>query len=116
MPDPSHLDDIHHARPMKKSKWPDFLFTVAVRFICGALIGALVSLPVIFFAGRGTRSRRTSLLVEWLNAEKHTALILWFGAWALAGGLIALWTIPRWQMPWYKPKRWNKDDDDVFIA
>ena len=61
-----------------KSKWPDFLFTVAVRFVSGAVVGVLVSLPVIFFAGSRGRGRQKSLLVELTQAGNHRLIIGWF--------------------------------------
>ena len=101
-----------------KGKWPDLLFTLAVRFVVGAIISILVSIPVTFFAGSRGPGRRRSLLVEWVQAGHYGVLVLWFGAWGLAGGLIAALTIPRWQTPWHKPERWNlkEDNDDIHVV
>lgn len=33
---------------MKKSKWSDFIFTIAVRFICGGVLGGVVCLLFSF--------------------------------------------------------------------
>jgi hypothetical protein len=29
-------------KPTKASKWPDFLFTIALRLICGMILGGLI--------------------------------------------------------------------------
>ncbi len=99
---------------MSKDRWLDYLFTLAVRFTGGGILGIIVSLPVLFFAGTKTRLRKTSLLVEWLNAGKHMELILWFGGCAVVGGLIAVLTTPRWKTPWYKGYH-GEDDPGAFF-
>jgi hypothetical protein len=76
---------------MKQSKWPDFLFTIAVRFICGFVLGSLVCL---LFSWRGV-----------LRAFSHNQIhapFIWLGLCAVAGGIVAVFTVPRWQTPWYK--------------
>jgi hypothetical protein len=87
-----------------KSKWPDFLFTVAVRFVSGAVVGVLVSLPVIFFAGSRGRGRQKSLLVELTQAGNHRLIIGWFVVWGVLGGVIAALRTPVWETPWYEPE------------
>lgn len=104
----SELDDV---RSMK-GKWSDFLVTLAVRFLLGAIAGLLLSIPVTFFAGARGPGRRRSLLVEWVQAEQYQWLALWFCAWGLGGGLLAAFTIPKWQTPWYKRQRWTVQDSD----
>jgi hypothetical protein len=76
---------------MKKSKWPDFLCTVAVRFVCGVPLGGVACLLVSY---RGI-----------LRAFSHDDVygpLVWLGLCGLAGGLVAVFTVPRWQTPWYK--------------
>ena len=84
---------------MKKSKWPDFLFTLAVRFVCGLVLGGLVCFP---FGRRG-------ILRAFSHDNTHWPLI-WLGVCGLAGGIVAVFTIPRWQTPWYK---WDSEALDL---
>jgi hypothetical protein len=81
------------------NKWPDFLFTAAIRFVSGAvsgvIIGFLVCTPL-----SGAATRYYPLLV-WLfgdQAHPHRWVLLW----SLVGGIIGVLTTPRWQTPWYK--------------
>ena len=86
---------------MKQSKWPDYLFTAAVRFIFGGIFSALLGLLV------GYRFI--------LRSEAHERLwgvVFWFAAWALVGSIVAVCTIPKWQTPWYKSVRISDLDDD----
>lgn len=76
---------------MKPNPWPDFLFTLAARFVCGVVFGGLLC---FLFSWRG-------ILRTFSHNDTHTPFIL-LGLCALAGGLIALFTVPRWQTPWYK--------------
>jgi uncharacterized protein YrzB (UPF0473 family) len=74
-----------------KNPWPDFLFALAVRFVCGVVMGGVAC---IVLTGRG---------MLWAFSRNHThAPLLWLVLCALAGGLIAIVTLPRWQKPWYK--------------
>lgn len=98
-------------RLLMRKRWADYLFAVAVRFICGAVASALLSIVVIFFGGKA-RGKRTSLLIEWINTENHMALALWFGAWAFVGGFLAVRALPAWKTPWYKHERWDAEFDD----
>jgi hypothetical protein len=84
---------------MKKSKWPDFLFTVAVRLLCGGVFGGLVCL-LLTAAG---------ILKVFSRGNTHVPLI-WLGLWGLAGSLVAVFTVPRWQTPWYR-----RDKDELCI-
>lgn len=84
---------------MKKSKWPDFLFTVVVRLLCGGVFGALVCLLLT----------GTGILKVFSRGNTHVPLI-WLGLWGLAGSLVAVFTVPRWQTPWYK-----RDKDELCI-
>jgi hypothetical protein len=76
---------------MRKSKWPDFLFTITVRFVCGIVLGGLVSL---IFSWRG-------ILRSFSHNNTHGPLI-WLGLCGLGGGIAAAFTVPRWQTPWYR--------------
>jgi hypothetical protein len=76
---------------MKQSKWPDFLFTITVRFVFGILLGGLACL---FFSWRGD-------LRAFSHDNTHAPLI-WLGLWGLVGGIVAVVTVPRWQTPWYR--------------
>lgn len=64
----------------------------------------IISVPLIFFG------RRKSPLVELIQAERYGILLGWFGLWALGGAVIAVWTIPHWQRPWFKYRPWEEDD------
>jgi hypothetical protein len=76
---------------MKPNPWPDFLFTLAVRFVCGVVVGSTVC---FIFTWR---------LILRAFSHNHThAPVIWLALCALAGGLIAALTVPRWQRPWYK--------------
>ena len=76
---------------MKKSKWPDFPFAITVRFVCGIVLGGLAS---FLFGWRG-------ILRAFSHNDTHGPLI-WLGLCGLTGGLVAVFTVPRWQTPWYK--------------
>lgn len=85
----------------KHNKWPDFLFTLAVRFIVGAILGAIVSIllcaPISRYAGR-----RPLLMVIFGDEEHPKRPAYWIAGWTLAGAVMAMLTTPRWQTPWYK--------------
>jgi hypothetical protein len=94
-----------------KSRWPDFLFTIAVRSLCGMVVGLLISVPLIFFG------KRKSPLVELIQAHRYEVLIGWFALWGLGGAIIGIWTTPHWQRPWFKYKKWgDKDNDDIHVV
>lgn len=79
---------------MKSSKWPNFLFTVGVRFVCGFVLGGLAC---FLFFWRG---------VLRASAHGHHAWVpIWLGICAVIGGIVAVGAIPRWQTPWYKRPR-----------
>jgi H+/Cl- antiporter ClcA len=84
---------------MKKSKWPDFLFTVAVRFICGMVLGCL-GLFLINWRG---------VLRAFSRNDMHSPLVLLVLC-GLAGGIAGVFTVPHWQTPWYNGIR-GRDDD-----
>jgi hypothetical protein len=76
---------------MKQNKWPDFLLTVAVRFICGFVFGCLAFF-VIFWRG---------ILRSFSHDNSSAPLIVMILCGAV-GSIIAVFTIPYWQTPWYK--------------
>jgi hypothetical protein len=81
------------------NKWPDFLFTAAIRFVSGAVSGVIIGFLVCIPMSR-TASGYYPLLV-WLfgdQAHPHRWVLLW----SLVGGIIGVLTTPRWQTPWYK--------------
>ncbi len=90
------------ARPglVKKSKWPDFLFTVAVRFVTGIFLGCLAC---IFFDYKG-------ILSAFSRNNTRVPLIL-LAACGVVGGIIAVLTTPRWQTPWYEGIRFRGDGE-----
>jgi hypothetical protein len=84
---------------MRKSQWPDFLFTIAVRFIVGIVLGGLAC---FLFTWRG---------ILWAFSRNHThGPFIWLGLCGFAGGVIGIFTVPRWQTPWYK-----KDPDELNV-
>jgi hypothetical protein len=87
-----------------RGKWPDFLFTLGIRFFCGAVLGVLASFLIFLICvPRGHRAARPPLVLWVFNDEAHAHRpYYWFGAWSLLGGIVAAFTIPRWQTPWYK--------------
>ncbi len=83
------------------NKWPDFLFTIAVRFICGLVLGGIVCV-VLFYRG---------ILTSF--AHNHIrSVAIWLGIWCIGGGLVAAFTVPKWQTPWYKGIRQRDWDDE----
>ncbi len=84
---------------MSRSKWPDFIFTILVRFVCGVLLGGL---GCAVFTYRGI-----------LRAFSHNQIrgpLIWLAICGLVGGLIAVFTTPYWQTPWYKGVRMRDED------
>ena len=75
---------------MKQSKWPDFFFTITVRFICGIVLGGLAC---FFFGWRG--------ILRAFSHDNTQGPLIWLGLCGLAGGIVAVFTVPRWQTPWY---------------
>jgi drug/metabolite transporter (DMT)-like permease len=76
---------------MKKSKWPGFLFTIAVRFLGGLLLGCLACALIV------SRARLRAFSHD--NARRT---LLWLALCGLAGGIIAVFTTPNRQRPWHK--------------
>ena len=88
---------------MKQSKWPDFMFTVVVRFVCGFVLGGL-GCVLIFWTGM----LRTS-------AHNHySAALIFLALGAFVGAIAAVCTIPRWQTPWYKREPLHLDNLEDF--
>jgi len=102
-----------------KNKWPDFLFSVAVRFFFGCLLGILLSLA-FGLLGRphhmsGRKSR--SFILDHLDSGDYQSVILWILVWGVSCGILCTFSIPRWQTPWYKgvlnDEKKKGDDDHV---
>jgi len=84
---------------MKKSKWPDFLLTVAFRFIGGMILG--IGVGVLF----------TYRVILRSFARNHMMVpVVILGVFGLAGGIIAACKTPYWQRPWYKGI--DRDEDE----
>jgi len=85
---------------MKQSKWPDFLFTILVRFLCGIAFGCLAW----FFSYR--------FILRAFSHNNTRGPLIWLVSCGLTGGIIAVFTVPHWQTPWYKGIR-GRDDDEA---
>ena len=70
--------------------WLDFVITVAIRFVCGAVLGAVAVFIITY------RSTLRDI------AEGHFPIerVLLFAA---IGGVICTFTTPRDSLPWVKP-------------
>lgn len=86
---------------MKPNPWPDFLFTVTVRFMGGDVLGGLAC---TVFTYRG--------ILRAFSHDNVRGPLLWLAACGLIGGLVGAFTTPHWETPWYKGIRDRKDDDD----
>jgi hypothetical protein len=86
---------------MKKSKWPDFILTVAFRFIGGMILGCGACL--IFSYRSISRA---------FSRNHMSGPLIWMAACGLPGGIIAACKTPYWQTPWYK----GKDQTDADPA
>jgi hypothetical protein len=76
---------------MKKSKWPDFILTVAFRFIGGMILGCGACL---IFGYRG--------ILRAFARNHISAPVIWLAVCGFVGGIIAVCKTPYWQTPWYK--------------
>jgi hypothetical protein len=83
------------------SKWPDFLFTIAVRFICGVVLGGLACV-ILFYRG----------ILRSFSHNHIRTVGIWLAIWCVGGGLVAVFTVPKWQTPWYKGIRDRRSDDE----
>ena len=61
-----------------------------MRFVCGIVLGGLS----LLFSWRG--------ILRAFSHDNTQAPLLWLGLCGLAGGIVAVFTVPRWQTPWYK--------------
>jgi hypothetical protein len=79
---------------MKPNSWLDFLFTIVLRLISGAILGTLF---LVFFRWKG-------ILQSFSRDDLHGPLVslLLSGA---VGGVIDMLTVPYWQLPWYRRKK-----------
>ena len=69
--------------------WGDFLLTLVVRFLCGAVLGAIAMFVVRF---------RAVMNVIAQDGFPFMTLLLW----CAGGGVIAMFTTPRHMLPWTK--------------
>ena len=93
-------------------KWSNYALTLFVRSVCGAVVGLLAGLGLAFFAGgNGKIHRAHSPLVELIQQERYRPLLIWLGVAGVAGAVISVASIPRWQTPWYKGAL-DSDDPD----
>jgi len=76
---------------MKANKWSDFLFALAVRFVCGFVLGCF-AYAIFFFKG---------ILRSFSHNNTHAPFILMLICGAV-GSIVAMCQIPHWQRPWYK--------------
>jgi len=82
------------------SKWLDFLFTLVVRLICGVVLGSGAGM-LISYKG----------ILRSFSHDHLKGPIIWLALCGLVGGAIAIFTVPRWQTPWYKGIRTRKDGE-----
>src|SRR5438874_12734044 len=82
---------------MKENKWPDFLLAMGVRFVCGIILGGMA----YFLFGKGVLRAFSHD-----NAHGH---LTWLTLCGLAGGFVAIFTVPRRQTPWYKKDSGSPD-------
>ena len=97
-----------------KNKWPEFLFTLAVRLFFGTLFGLGAG---FIFWGLGNIAlphATIALINHWGESKAHIVIATWFVHWAIGGAILATSTIPGREMPWYKidrtynvPKDWH---------
>ncbi len=83
---------------MKQNKWPEFILTLAVRFVFGAIAGCAA---YFFFFWK-------AVLRAFSHDEVRTPLVLMIVC-GVIGGIIAACTVPYWQTPWYKGSRIDRD-------
>jgi hypothetical protein len=69
----------------------DFLITLAVRFVGGAVLGCIASVVL------GYRT-----ILQAFAEDEIGAVVLRFLIWGVIGGIVGMVTTPRWQTPWYK--------------
>jgi uncharacterized membrane protein YedE/YeeE len=84
---------------MKKSKWPDFILTVAFRFIGGMILGCGAGL---IFTYRG--------ILMAFSRNHISGPVIWLAVCGLVGGIIAVCKTPYWQTPWYKGRNHKEQE------
>ena len=88
----------------RPSKWGNFWFIAIVRAFSGAILGALAGL---LFGGP---TRRGGFILRHLARDEIQPVAIWFIAWSIGGAIVALFTIPHWQLPWYKGDLYDHDN------
>ena len=92
---------------MKSSgDWSNYLSIVFIRALGGGIVGGVAGL----FFGIGRRGRG-GFILKHLADDKITPVILWFAAWIIGGAIVATFTIPHWQTPWYKGDHQHDNND-----
>ena len=91
--------------PMRQSRWPDYLFSVAVRLVFGGIFGAVGGLLLLV-------TGRHPAVVHLGGRNALMVIAAAFVLGALFGAIGAVLTIPYWQTPWYKGVLDEKKDDD----
>ncbi|HAB17793.1 MAG TPA: hypothetical protein PLX89_24125 [Verrucomicrobiota bacterium] len=92
------------ARSAGRQRWGQYLAAVAIRFVIGLLLGflggAFLLISSLVTGRRGSGRQRLELLEHF-----RPDWILQVGTvGAVIGAILCVWTIPRWQRPWYLPE------------
>lgn len=90
------------ARSAGRNRWAQFFVLVGIRLVSGLLLGLLIGwfgfLFLMMGAGRPAGARQKARLFQnfkpdWVRGAGAVGAVL--------GGLVSVWTIPRWKCPWY---------------
>lgn len=85
---------------MKQSKWPHFLFTIAVRLI-GGIVPECGTCHLF-----GHR-----VILRALSQDNNHGPLIWLALCGRAGGATAVFTTLNWQTPCHKGIRGRNDDN-----
>ena len=77
----------------KTAMWRDFMFTVIVRGVGGAILGGLAA--ALFWRG----------ILRAMSKEHFDAIGLWFGLWSVGGLIVGILTCPKESRPWRRLRR-----------
>ena len=100
---------------MKKNKWPDFILTLAIRFIGGMILGCIVAVllgwrGILRSFGNYHYYRHQLTSPNYPHSHLNWPLI-WLTGCGLVGGIIAVCQTPYWQTPWYKGIDGNREEE-----